>query len=187
MKPKTIAIILLSLILLNVFSRSLVGGINLWIAENSVKESKILQKVGDDLIVKIPISLPYHQNWVSTIEEGLLTVFEGDFYESNFQKYENDTLYTTYKKIEMNRNHIYSLFENINGRLKMLEKEKHNPLQKSVQLLEDFHKNYFKILYTCLSFYMIENLHDFKFADYANRLLSGWKILNTPPPNNLYI
>ncbi len=187
LRPKAISFMLISLMLLNVFSRSLVSGIKLWISENTVKESKILQKVGDDLLVKIPISLPYHQNWDKVLDEGLITIFEGEFYESNFQKYENDTLFTTYRKIQMDRNHIYSLFENLNVSIKSLEKKQNDPIQKNVELLENFAKHYFDNKYSCLCFYKVENISKVNFVEFKSGLLKGSDLPKTPPPNISYI
>ncbi len=63
---------------------------------------------GNELVLKIPIALPYAENWNTTLEEDGLFQDGDHFYTVVSKRYEMDTLYVTYLE-NTNAREIFNL------------------------------------------------------------------------------
>lgn len=91
------------------------------------------------LVLKVPLSLPYHNDWKSAEKtEGVLEQ-DGDFYQMIEQKLVNDTIYTFCKRDRIACERFFALSSHIKDQIG--NNDSHSPV-KSSNLLKHFLKDY---------------------------------------------
>jgi hypothetical protein len=135
------------------------------------------------VVVKMPVSLPYANEWEDTSgKEGLIK--HGDqFYNIVEQRYQNDTLYTTLKTNISARERFFSIIEDINNLTgKAAEKSSKNPYSSLVKLLNQVSAVYISSYFTQNNLHLDAYLHKARATFQSVSFLSPAFPVTTPPP-----
>jgi hypothetical protein len=136
------------------------------------------------VVVKMPVSLPYANDWEDTSGKEGLIKHDGQFYNIVEQRYQNDTLYTTLKTNISAREQFFSIVEEMNDLSgKTAENNHKNPYSSLVKLFKQLSPVYISSFFT-------QHAHD-PAACFTKAQVSVSTIsfispafpVNTPPPN----
>lgn len=154
---------------------------NEWQDAHSVKSRNLVELRGDTLIFKIPISIPYQNEWEAKPTDERMAIFEGEFYHSYKQSYQNDTLYTYYTHQRVSRDNIYTLLHDVQDNFNEFSKKKNNPTQKTLDFFKNLSKDYVEIHARLITIFWVEDLPIQNFAYSSSHTQVQLKV-NSPPP-----
>lgn len=181
---KIASIFLLSLLICNVLSFTFVMIWNEWEAHHSYHSNAFVEVQDEILVLKVPISIPYQNEWTETVAIEKLAIFEGDFYKSFKQSYQKDTLYTYYQKQPLNRENMLSLLRQLGDNLDNLSDQHKDSSKKTHNFLKNISKDYMEFQTKTIHFFWIEELgiKNYKYSlAYHQPILK----LSSPPPSSL--
>jgi hypothetical protein len=178
---KLISIILLSLLVCNALSFTFIFLLNEWQESHVVKNTSFVELEGDKLIFKMQLSLPYQSEWKNELIDGNTAIFEGEFFKSYEQVYHRDTLYTYYKKVDLSRDNIMSLMNEVHENLNLFSEKHKTTSQKALESSKHLTKDYIEFRSKIWVWYKVEDLpcrNYFINTFYYNFTLT----INAPPP-----
>ncbi len=76
------------------------------------------------------LTLPYQVEFRNDLMTGNTAIYEGEFYESYEQVYQHDTLYTHYRQLNISRDNIYTLLNEVHENLNVFSKNNKTTSQK---------------------------------------------------------
>jgi hypothetical protein len=101
------------------------------------------------VVVKMPVSLPYANDWEDTSGKEGLIKHGGQFYNIVEQRYQNDTLYTTLKTNISAREQFFSIVEEMNDLSgKAAENTHKSPYSSLVKLFKQLSTVYISSFFT---------------------------------------
>lgn len=142
----------------------------------------LIEQNGDELVLKLSLSIPYQTNFSNTSTNEKLAIYNGEFYREKSHEYRNDTLYVSYQKESISRENFYNILNEVSENLNDFSD---NPSQKSNHKTSDFFKNlvkdYTSFARNSVAFFWIE---DAPFGNYSYALSNYLVELSTasPPP-----
>ncbi|MFN3851822.1 MAG: hypothetical protein ACK4NY_20460 [Spirosomataceae bacterium] len=154
---------------------------NEWQEAHSVKSSNLVELRGDTLIFKVPISIPYQSEWEAKPTEERMAIFDGEFYHSYKQAYQNDTLYTYYTHQRVSRENIYTLLHDVHDNLNQFSKKNIPPAQKSLDFFKNLSKDYVEIHTRLITLFWVEDLPIQNYA-YSSDYVQIPLEVSSPPP-----
>lgn len=175
------SILFLFLLLCNVLGFTFVTFWNEWQESHSVKSNSSVEIRGDELVFKMQLTLPYQTEFRNDLMTGNTAIYEGQFYESYEQVYQNDTLYTHYRLLNISRDNIYTLLNEVHENLNVFSKNNKTTSQKALEFFKNFSKDYVELYSRMITWFWIEDLgfENYKYlAVKFNHILS----VNAPPP-----
>ena len=178
---KLFSIILLSLLVCNALSFTFIFLLNEWQESHVVKNTSFVELEGDKLIFKMQLSLPYQSEWKNELIDGNTAIFEGEFFKSYEQVYHRDTLYTYYKKVDLSRDNIMSLMNEVHENLNLFSEKHKTTSQKALESSKHLTKDYIEFRSKIWVWYKVEDLpcrNYFINTFYYNFTLT----INAPPP-----
>ncbi|MCU0323685.1 MAG: hypothetical protein MUF45_00325 [Spirosomaceae bacterium] len=175
------SILFLSLLFCNTLGFTLVTFWNEWQENHRVKPSSFVEVRGNELIFKMQLTLPYQSEFRTDIMNGNTAIYEGKFYQSYVQVYQKDTLYTHYHLLNVSRDNVLALLNEVHENLNSFSKEHKTPSQKALDFLKNFSKDYVELHSKMITWFWIEDLG---FENYNYLTLHPNFILsvNAPPP-----
>ncbi|WP_238808655.1 hypothetical protein [Emticicia aquatica] len=154
---------------------------NEWQESHRVKESSFVVISGDKLVFKMQISMPYQTEWRNDIIEGNTAIYEGDFYQSYEQVYQKDTLYTYYSRLDVSRDNLLALMNEVHENLNLFSKKHKTSSQKALELFSTITKDYVELHSKTIAWFLVEDLPTKNYhytAPNSIHILS----VNAPPP-----
>lgn len=178
---KTAAILFLCLLLCNALGYTFVFLVNEWQESHRVKATSFVEVEGDKLIFKMQLSLPYQSEWKNELIDGNTAIFEGEFFKSYEQIYRGDTLYTYYKRLDLSRDNIMALMNEVHENLNLFSEKHKTTSQRALEFSKNLTKDYVEFRSKMLVWYKVEDLprrNYFINTFYYNLSLT----VNAPPP-----
>jgi len=155
--------------------------LNEWQEGHRVKATSFVEVEGDKLVFKMQLSLPYQSEWKNELIDGNTAIFEGEFYKSYEQVYRGDTLYTYYKRLDLSRDNIMALMNEVHENLNLFSEKNKTTSQKALEFSKHLAKDYVELRSKMLVWFKIEDLPCRNFfinTFYYNTPQS----VNAPPP-----
>lgn len=178
---KTASILFLCLLLCNALGYTFVFLVNEWQESHRVKATSFVEVEGDKLIFKMQLSLPYQSEWKNELIDGNTAIFEGEFFKSYEQIYRGDTLYTYYKRLDLSRDNIMALMNEVHENLNLFSEKHKTTSQRALEFSKNLTKDYIEFRSKMLVWYKVEDLprrNYFINTFYYNLSLT----VNAPPP-----
>lgn len=178
---KTTSILFLGLLLCNALGYTFVFLINEWQENHRVKATSFVKLEGDKLVFKMQLTLPYQSEWKNELIDGNTAIFEGEFFKSYEQIYQGDTLYTYYKRLDLSRDNIMALMNQVHENLNLFSEKHKTTSQKALEFSKHLTKDYVEFRSKILVWYKVEDLprrNYFINTFYYNISLT----VNAPPP-----
>jgi hypothetical protein len=154
---------------------------NEWQESHSVKSNSFVEIRNKELIFKMQLTLPYQVEFRNDLMTGNTAIYEGEFYESYEQVYQHDTLYTHYRLLNISRDNIYTLLNEVHENLNIFSKNNKSTSQKALEFFKNFSKDYVEIRSRMIAWFWVENLgfENYNYlAIHSNHVLS----VNARPP-----
>lgn len=127
------------------------------------------------------LTLPYQAEFRNDLMTGNIAIYENEFYESYEQVYQHDTLYKHYRLLNISRDNIYTLLNEVHENFNVFSKNNKTTSQKALDFFKNFSKDYVEIRSRMLTWFWVENLgfENYNYlAIHSNPVLS----VNAPPP-----
>ena len=165
----------------NALSFTFIFLLNEWQESNVVKDTGFVELKGDKLVFKMQLSLPYQSEWKNELIDGNNAIFEGEFFKSYEQVYHCDTLYTYYKRLDVSRDNIMSLMNEVHENLNLFSEKHKTTSQKALEFSKHLTKDYVEFRSKMLVWYKVDDL---PFLNYfINTFFYNFCLtVNTPPP-----
>lgn len=157
---------------------------NEWEDQHSYKSNTFVEVKDEVLVLKVPMSIPYQNEWTDKVAIEKLAIFEGDFYKSYEQSFQNDTLYTFYQKQQLSRENMLSLLQHLGDNLDNFSTKKDEHSKKNSNLIKLITKDYVEFHRKSIVFFWIEDL-GIKNYEYSLAYNQPLLRLKTPPPSSL--
>ncbi len=154
---------------------------NEWQESHRVKASSFIEIKTDELIFKMQLTLPYQSEFRNDLMSGNTAIFEGKFYESYVQIYQNDTLYTHYRLLNVSRDNVLALLNEVHENLNIFSQKHKTTGQKALEFFKNFSKDYFELHSKMITWFWLEDLPAANYhyqTFHTNNILS----VNAPPP-----
>jgi hypothetical protein len=132
--------------------------LNEWQESNVVKDTGFVELKGDKLVFKMQLSLPYQSEWKNELIDGNNAIFEGEFFKSYEQVYHCDTLYTYYKRLDISRDNIMSLMNEVRENLNLFLEKHKTTSQKALEFSKHLTKDYVEFRSKMLVWYKVDDL-----------------------------
>lgn len=179
---KLSSIFLLSLLICNVLGFTFVTLWNEWKADRTYKTSGLIEKNGENLVLKFNLAIPYQSNFTSNSSSEKLAIYKGEFYRESKQVYENDTLYVTYQKESISRENFYDLLNEVSENLDDFSKnQSEEPTKKTSNFFKNLVKDYTTFGAKTIAYFWVEDApiinYTFIPTHYSTELS-----LTSPPP-----
>lgn len=165
----------------NVLGFTFVSFWNEWQESHSVKSNSFVEIKGNELIFKMQLTLPYQVEFRNELMTGNTAIYEGKFYESYVQIYQKDTLYTHYRLLNVGRDNIMALLNEVHENLNVFSQNNKSTSQKALDFFKHFSKDYVEMRSRMITWFWIEKLG---FENYNYLALHSNPVLsvNAPPP-----
>lgn len=154
---------------------------NEWQEGHRVKPSSFLEINNDELVFKMQITLPYQAQFSNELTNAHTAIYEGEFYESYEQNYQNDTLYTHYRLLRVSRDNILSLMKEVHENLNAFSKNHKTPSQRALEFFKNFSKDYVELHTKMIAWFWVEDL-GFKNYNYSQLHSNPSLSVISPPP-----
>jgi len=169
---KLLSILLFGLLIFNTLGFSFYS-----IFEKDSTTSNIIDN--DDLILKIPLHLPYVTDWESTEPSDEEILKGNEYYKIVSKRIENDTLFVLCEFSQTSRERFWTLVSTFDDQAKA---DRNNHKGDSVNLLKNFLKEYMTIGRRH-TFYFFEWAEPATFQYVAINLVSPETDTQSPPPD----
>ncbi len=154
---------------------------NEWQESHRVKSNSVVEVRANELIFKMQLTLPYQSEFRNDLVTGNTAIYEGEFYESYMQLYQNDTLYTHYRLLNVSRDNIYTLLNEVHENLNIFSQKHKSTSQKALEFFKNFSKDYVELHSRMITWFLVEDLPSANYhylTFHTNPILS----VNAPPP-----
>lgn len=171
---KLLSISLLALLIFNMIGFSVYSLLN---TDNNYDESEPDKDNG--IVVKLPFSLPYVNNWEGTSSENEELLHGDDFYKVVSQKLANDTLYVHCQYTGSARERFWELVSSYDTHINTSD---HAAKNQAGKIMKNLLKEYMSADRK-LTFFIIEWLTPKVYPSVESKILSSISNITTPPPN----
>lgn len=179
---KISAILFLCLLICNVLGFTFISLWNEWEESHRVKSSSAIERINDELVFKMQLTLPYQNQFQTDLIKGYTAIYEGEFYESYQQVYKNDTLYTYYRHLTVSRDNVLSLMQKVHENLNIFPDNHQTAGQRALKFFKNFSKDYVRLYSSIIAWFWLENIdinHNYQYlTSHTNPTL----VVDSPPP-----
>ncbi len=134
---------------------------------------------GEQLVMKVPMAIPYLASWEESEETDGLIIYKGDFFRTYQRKFANDTLYTYCAKENASRENVFSLLQQVK---KHVSDEPTSPGKKALSFFKNLTKDYTQFNSSSIAYFWIEDL-PLKIYTYQEYFPASIKFVHSPPPD----
>ncbi|RYU95485.1 hypothetical protein [Emticicia agri] len=150
-----------------------------WQEQRMVQTNVFYEENGEQLVMKVPMAIPYLAGWDESEEADGLIIFKGDFFRTTQRKFANDTLYTYCTKENASRENVFSLLQQVK---KHVSDEPTSPGKKALNFFKNLTKDYTQFNSSTIAYFWIEDL-PLKIYTYQEFIPATTKLVHSPPPD----
>jgi hypothetical protein len=176
---KLTSISLLVLLIFNILDSTFVFLIDKWQEQYIVQPNVFFEERGDQLVMKLPMSIPYLGSWEESEKTDGFIIYKGVFFRTTQRIFANDTLYTYGAKERAGQENMLSLLQQIK---KHVSNAPVSPGRKALDFLKNLTKDYIQFDSSSVSFFEIEDL-PLKIYTHHGIMLTSIKLVLSPPPD----
>ena len=144
-----------------------------------VQTNVFFEEDGEQLVMKVPMAIPYLASWEESEETDGLIIFKGDFFRTYERKFANDTLYTYCTKENASRENVFSLLQQVKQHV---GDEPTSPGKKSLNFFKNLTKDYTQFNSSSIAYFWVEDL-PLQIYTYQEFIPATTKLVHSPPPD----
>ncbi len=173
------SISLLVLLVCNILGSTFVMLLDKWHEQRMVQPSVFFEEKGEQLVMKVPMAIPYLSSWNESEETDGLIIFKGDFFRTYERKFANDTLYTYCKKENASRENVFSLLQQVK---KHVSEEPTSNGKKTLNFFKNLTKDYTQFGNNTIAYFWVEDLPLQNYT-YLEFIPASTSFIHSPPPD----
>ncbi|WP_116983924.1 hypothetical protein [Emticicia sp. C21] len=150
-----------------------------WQEQRTVQSNIFFEEKGEELVIKVPMAIPYLAGWDESEAADGLVIYKGDFFRTTQRKFSNDTLYTYCTKENASRENVFSLLQQVK---KHVSDEPTSPGKKALNFFKNLTKDYTQFNTHTIAYFWVEDL-PLKIYTYQEFVPASTKLVHSPPPD----
>ncbi len=150
-----------------------------WQEQRMIQPSVFFEEKGEQLVMKLPMAIPYLASWNESEETDGLIIYKGNFFRTQERKFENDTLYTYCTKENASRENVFSLLQQVK---KHVNDEPTAPGKKAMNFFKNLTKDYTQFNTQNIAYFWVEDL-PLKIYTYQEFIPASILLVHSPPPD----